>query len=76
MARELGPEGVHVAHVVIDGAVDTPWIRSNFSELINKIPDDGLMPPAHIADVYYQISQQHRSVWTHELDLRLYCEKF
>ena len=76
MARELGPEGVHVAHVVIDGAVDTPWIRSNFSELINKIPDDGLMPPAHIADVYYQISQQHRSVWTHELDLRPYCEKF
>ena len=76
MARELGPEGVHIAHVVIDGAVDTPWIRNNFSELIDKIPDDGLMPPSHIADIYYQLSQQHRSVWTHELDIRPYCEKF
>jgi len=74
MARELSPFGVHVAHVVIDGAVDTPWIRQNFRDHIAKFPPDGLCQPDEIAEVYWQLSQQHRSVWTHEIDVRPYCE--
>lgn len=41
MARELGPQGIHVAHVVVDGAVDTPWVRENFADHIRKMPPDG-----------------------------------
>eukprot|EP00816_Leptocylindrus_hargravesii_P010764 CAMPEP_0196810154 /NCGR_PEP_ID=MMETSP1362-20130617/9990_1 /TAXON_ID=163516 /ORGANISM="Leptocylindrus danicus, Strain CCMP1856" /LENGTH=283 /DNA_ID=CAMNT_0042185041 /DNA_START=60 /DNA_END=908 /DNA_ORIENTATION=+ len=53
MARELGPQGIHVAHVVIDGAVDTPWVRKNFEDHIHKMPPDGIMPPDQIAEVYW-----------------------
>ena len=76
MARELGPEGIHVAHVVIDGVVDTPWIRKNFTDALKRLPPDGICKPTQIAEVYWQLSQQHRCAWTHELDLRPYSERF
>ena len=76
MARELGPDGVHVAHIVIDGAVDTAWIRKNFSHLISKMPADGIIQPDDIAENYWNIAQQPRCAWTHELDIRPYCEHF
>lgn len=73
MARELGPKGVHVAHVVIDAAIDTDWIKSNFPERYNRGPDC-VVDPEHIAETYWQLHQQHRSAWTFETQLRPWTE--
>jgi NAD(P)-dependent dehydrogenase (short-subunit alcohol dehydrogenase family) len=74
MARELGPEGIHVAHVVIDGPIDMPWIRENFPKLVEERPADGLLAPDAIAESYWTLHTQARSAWTHELDLRPWVE--
>jgi NAD(P)-dependent dehydrogenase (short-subunit alcohol dehydrogenase family) len=74
MAKELGPEGVHVAHVVIDGAIDTPWIRENFPDRAALKPQGGILEPDAIAEMYWVLHQQPRSAWTHELDLRPWME--
>jgi NAD(P)-dependent dehydrogenase (short-subunit alcohol dehydrogenase family) len=74
MARELGPQGIHVAHVVIDGAIDTEFIRSNFPERAALKDRDGILDPEAIAQAYWQLHTQPRSAWTHELDLRPWME--
>jgi NAD(P)-dependent dehydrogenase (short-subunit alcohol dehydrogenase family) len=76
MARELGPKGIHVAHVVIDGAIDTQFIAENFPERYALKGKDGILSPDAIADNYWLLHQQHRSAWTHELDLRPWIEKW
>jgi NAD(P)-dependent dehydrogenase (short-subunit alcohol dehydrogenase family) len=76
MARELGPKGIHVAHVVIDGAIDTAFIKENFPERYALKEQDGILDPDAIAENYWLLHQQHRSAWTHELDLRPWTEKF
>jgi len=76
MARELGPEGIHVAHVVIDGAIDTEFIRSNFPQRHALKDRDGILSPDAIADAYWQLHLQPRSAWTHEMDLRPWMEAF
>lgn len=76
MARELGPQGIHVAHVIIDGAIDTPWIHEMFPEMVASKPKDGLLAPNDIAETYFQIYKQPRSAWTFETDLRPYCEEW
>jgi NAD(P)-dependent dehydrogenase (short-subunit alcohol dehydrogenase family) len=76
MARELGPRGIHVAHVVVDGAIDTAFIRDNFPERYALKAQDGILNPEHIADQYWMLHGQPRDAWTHELDLRPYLEKF
>jgi NAD(P)-dependent dehydrogenase (short-subunit alcohol dehydrogenase family) len=76
MARELGPRGIHVAHVVVDGAIDTEFIRSNFPQRYALKEQDGILNPEHIADSYWYLHQQPRDAWTHELDLRPWSEKF
>jgi NAD(P)-dependent dehydrogenase (short-subunit alcohol dehydrogenase family) len=76
MAKELGPEGVHVAHVVIDGAIDTAWIRENFPERAALKSQDGILEPDAIAENYWMLYKQPRSAWTHELDLRPWMEEF
>lgn len=76
MARELGPRGIHVAHVVVDGAIDTAFIRDSFPERYVLKAEDGILNPEHIADSYWMLHQQPRDAWTHELDLRPYLEKF
>jgi NAD(P)-dependent dehydrogenase (short-subunit alcohol dehydrogenase family) len=76
MARELGPQGIHVAHVVIDGAIDTEFIRSNFPDRYALKERDGILSPDAIAEAYWQLHLQPRSAWTHELDLRPWIEAF
>lgn len=76
MARELGPKGIHVAHPIIDGAIDTAFIRDNFPERYKLKEKDGILNPEHIADMYWQLHMQPRDAWTHELDLRPWMETF
>jgi NAD(P)-dependent dehydrogenase (short-subunit alcohol dehydrogenase family) len=76
LARELGPQGIHVAHVVIDGAIDTQFIAENFPERYALKDKDGILNPDHIADAYWQLHQQPRDTWTHELDLRPWMERW
>lgn len=76
MARELGPQGVHVAHTIIDGAIDTEFIRSNFPERYARKAEDGILKPDHIAAAYVMLHRQPRDAWTHELDLRPWIENF
>jgi Dehydrogenases with different specificities (related to short-chain alcohol dehydrogenases) len=76
MARELGPEGIHVAHFVIDGAIDTAFIKEMFPDIYALKEKDGILKPKAIADAYWFVHTQHRSAWTHEIDLRPYMEKF
>jgi NAD(P)-dependent dehydrogenase (short-subunit alcohol dehydrogenase family) len=74
MARELWPRGIHVAHPVIDGAIDTEFIRSNFPERYALKAQQGILNPEHIADLYWQIHCQPRNAWTHETELRPWLE--
>ena len=74
LARELGPQGIHVAHVVIDGAIDTRFIAENFPERYARKAQDGILDPEHIAENYWQLHRQQRSAWTHEMDLRPWIE--
>jgi NAD(P)-dependent dehydrogenase (short-subunit alcohol dehydrogenase family) len=74
MARELAPQGIHVAHVVIDGAIDTEFIRTNFPARAALKDQDGILNPEAIAEVYWQLHRQPRSAWTHEMDLRPWME--
>ncbi len=76
LAREMAPQGVHVAHVVIDGAIDTAFIQQNFPQRYALKDQDGILNPNHIADAYWQLHQQPRSAWTHEMDLRPWMETF
>jgi NAD(P)-dependent dehydrogenase (short-subunit alcohol dehydrogenase family) len=76
LARELGPEGIHVAHVVIDGAIDTHFIRENFPERYALKERQGILDPGAIAEAYWQLHLQPRSAWTHELDLRPWIESW
>lgn len=76
MARELGPAGIHVAHVVVDGAIDTDLIRTQFPDRYAAKAEDGILDPDHIAEAYWFLHAQPCDAWTHELDLRPWTEKF
>jgi NAD(P)-dependent dehydrogenase (short-subunit alcohol dehydrogenase family) len=79
MARELGPKGLHVAHLVIDAGVDTAFVRDRIREArgdaaLASLPPDTLMNPESIAEAYWRLHTQSRDAWTHELDLRPFGE--
>ena len=76
MARELGPRGVHVAHVIVDAAIDTAFIRENFPDRYALKEQDGIVDPDHVAETYWMLHRQPLDAWTHELDLRPWIEKF
>jgi len=76
MAREFGPQGIHVATVIVDGAIDMPAIHQRFGDRIKDLPPDGLLNTDAIAETYFQLHQQQRSAWSLEVDVRPYCEKF
>lgn len=76
LAKEYGPKGVHVAHVIIDGVVNGDRAQTNFGNYLGKLSEDGALQPAAIADAYWMLHSQHRSAWTHELDLRPFSENW
>ncbi|MES2903447.1 MAG: SDR family NAD(P)-dependent oxidoreductase [Pseudomonadota bacterium] len=81
MARELGPQNIHVAHLVIDAGVDTAWVRERIAltkgaEAVAEMPPDTLMNPESIAETYWQLHRQPRDAWTHEIDLRPFGERW
>ncbi len=76
MARELGPRNIHVAHVVVDGAIDTDFIRTQFPDRYALKDQDGILNPDHIAENYWHLHNQPRDAWTFELDLRPYMERW
>jgi NAD(P)-dependent dehydrogenase (short-subunit alcohol dehydrogenase family) len=76
MARELGPKGIHVAHTIIDGAIDTDFIKGRHPDFDNAKTQDLILNPDAIAANYVMLHKQPRSAWTHELDLRPWGEKW
>jgi NAD(P)-dependent dehydrogenase (short-subunit alcohol dehydrogenase family) len=76
VAREYGPQGIHVGHVVIDGGIDGERLRSAAPQRVADAGTDGLLDPDAIAEAYWQLHVQHRSAWTLELDLRPFKESF
>jgi NAD(P)-dependent dehydrogenase (short-subunit alcohol dehydrogenase family) len=76
IAREFGPQGVHVAHVVIDGAVNGDKLRKNFAGYLEKLGDEGSLEVAAIAQTFFMLHDQPRTAWTQEIDLRPFKETF
>ena len=76
MAREFGPAGLHVAHVVVDGGIAGERLLSRAPGLAAERGEDGLLDIDAIAETYWQIHRQHRSAWSFEVDLRPYKESF
>ena len=74
MARELGPRNIHVAHTIIDGAIDTNFIRELFPNIDEMRANDAVLSPDEIAKNYVMLHKQERTAWTHELDLRPWSE--
>ncbi|MGB0907477.1 MAG: SDR family oxidoreductase [Maricaulaceae bacterium] len=76
MARELGPKNIHVAHTIIDGMIDSKFIRDNVPNVDDLRETDGILNPDHIAQNYVMLHNQPRTAWTQELDLRPWIEKW
>ncbi len=76
MARELGPKNIHVAHVVIDAAVETDWIKANIPNYDAIAEKEGIVQPDDLASNYLMLHQQPRNAWTFELDCRPWIEKW
>ncbi len=76
MARSLGPLGIHVCHVIVDGVIDMPAIHERFPHLLAELPENGMLEPDAIAQTYYALHCQDRSAWSLEVDVRPWCEKF
>ncbi len=79
MARELGPQNIHVAHLIIDAGVDTEFVRERIKARggdPDALPQDTLMDPQSVADAYWYLHSQPRDGWTFEMDLRPYAERW
>ena len=76
LAREYGPQGIHVAHVIIDGVVNGDIVRGRFGDYLECLGDDGALDPDAIAEAFWALHSQPASAWTHELDLRPYKESW
>jgi NAD(P)-dependent dehydrogenase (short-subunit alcohol dehydrogenase family) len=74
MARELGPQGIHIAHVICDGSIDGVFTRQNIPDAQARLERGEILDPDEIAKNYVWLHHQHRSAWTHEMDLRPWTE--
>jgi NADP-dependent 3-hydroxy acid dehydrogenase YdfG len=72
LARDLGPKGIHVAWINVDGIIDIPGRRERFAQL----KEEDLLKPEAIAETYWHLAHQDRSAWTTELEVRPFKEKF
>lgn len=76
MARELGPMGIHVGHIIVDGMIDSDAVRAKFPDEVDALPDGGMLNPDHIADAYWAIHAQPKDAWTFEVDIRPSVERW
>lgn len=76
MARELGPQGIHVGHIIVDGMIDSEAVRTKFPEETAALPPGGMLDPDHIADAYWAMHVQPRDAWTFEMDIRPSVERW
>lgn len=76
LARDYGPRGIHVGHVVVDGVIDGEMVRSRFGEYLDHLGEDGSLKPDHMAEAFWQLHVQPRDAWTHEIDLRPFKENW
>ncbi|MCZ6783075.1 MAG: SDR family NAD(P)-dependent oxidoreductase [Proteobacteria bacterium] len=76
MAREFGPQGIHVGHVIVDGGIDGDQLNSRFPQFKESRGDDGMLNPDSIADAFWALHRQEKTAWTLELDVRPYKEQF
>jgi NAD(P)-dependent dehydrogenase (short-subunit alcohol dehydrogenase family) len=76
MAREFGRQGIHVAHVIVDGVINGERVRSLFPGVVEQLGESGMLEVRAIAEAYWNLHVQHRSAWTQELDIRPFKERF
>ena len=76
MARELGPVGIHVGHIIVDGMIDSDAVRSKFPDEVDALPEGGMLDPNHIADAYWAMHAQLKDAWTFEMDIRPSVERW
>jgi NAD(P)-dependent dehydrogenase (short-subunit alcohol dehydrogenase family) len=76
MARELGPMGIHVGHIIVDGMIDSEAVRTKFPDEVDELPEGGMLDPDHIADAYWAMHAQPKDAWTYEMDIRPYIERW
>jgi hypothetical protein len=76
MAKEFGPKGLHIAHVVIDGGINGSRLKTMLPAIVEQRGLDGLLNIDAIAETYWHLHQQHPTAWTHEIDLRPFKEPF
>lgn len=76
LAREFGPQGLHIAHFIIDGVIDGQMIRERFPDFVDRMGADGALNPDAIAETFFQVHRQHPSAWSHEVDLRPFKENW
>jgi len=76
MSRELGPQGIHVAHVIVDGLIENEATKEFLPDLFASKGEDGIIQPDDLAEIYWQIHKQPRSTWTFEQDVRPYAEQW
>ena len=76
MARAYGPQGIHVAHVIVDGGIAGDKIIQGLPQFAQAMGEDGLVSLEGLADAYWFLHKQQRAAWTHELDLRTFKEQF
>ena len=76
LAREYGPRGIHVGHVVVDGVIDGERVRERFGEYLEQLGEDGSLNPDDMVEAFWNMHRQPRSAWTHEIDLRPFKENW
>ncbi len=76
LAREFGPQGIHVAHVIVDGVINGDRARASMPGVQDRFGPDGMLDPDQIAQSYLMLHRQHRAAWTHEMDVRPWSERF
>ena len=81
MSRELGPKGLHIAHIIVDGIIETPFHASDASPVPRdvwhrRLPNDGIIDPENIAEAFLFLSKQKKNAWTFEMDLRPWDEQW